>query len=140
MCRKRAIIDYSSPNIAKEMHVGHLRSTIIGDSIANLVEFLGYDVLRLNHVGDWGTQFGMLIAHLKDIFPDYATKSPPIADLQAFYKESKKRFDEDADFKARAYACVVKLQSGQDDHIAAWKLICDVSRKVLIYLNSFKQI
>ena len=63
--RKRAILDYSSPNIAKEMHVGHLRSTIIGDSIANLVEFLGYDVLRLNHVGDWGTQFGMLIAHLK---------------------------------------------------------------------------
>ena len=65
LCRKRAILDYSSPNIAKEMHVGHLRSTIIGDSIANLVEFLGYDVLRLNHVGDWGTQFGMLIAHLK---------------------------------------------------------------------------
>ena len=65
-----------------------------------------------------------------DNFPDYATKSPPIGDLQAFYKESKKRFDDDADFKARAYAAVVKLQSGQKDHIAAWKLICDVSRKV----------
>ena len=63
--RKRVIVDFSSPNIAKEMHVGHLRSTIIGDSIANLMDFLGYDVLRLNHVGDWGTQFGMLIAHLK---------------------------------------------------------------------------
>ena len=72
----------------------------------------------------------MLCILFLDIFPDYATKSPPIADLQAFYKESKKRFDEDADFKKRAYACVVKLQSGQDDHIAAWKLICDVSRKV----------
>ena len=72
----------------------------------------------------------MLIAHLKDIFPDYATKSPPTSDLQAFYKESKKRFDDDKEFKARAYAAVVKLQSGQDDHIAAWKLICDVSRKV----------
>ena len=67
---------------------------------------------------------------LSDNFPDYVTESPPIADLQAFYKESKKRFDEDADFKKRAYAAVVKLQSGQDDHIAAWKLICDVSRKV----------
>ncbi len=126
---KRIVVDYSSPNIAKEMHVGHLRSTIIGDSIANLLEFLGHDVLRVNHIGDWGTQFGMLIAHLKDIFPDYAAKSPPIGDLMAFYKESKRRFDEDEAFKKRAYECVVLLQSGDPDHIKAWKLICDVSRK-----------
>lgn len=145
---KKIIVDYSSPNIAKEMHVGHLRSTIIGDSISNLMEFFGHNVLRINHVGDWGTQFGMLIAHLKglsgylvtlfciqasllipiDRFPDYATKSPPISDLMAFYKESKKRFDDDPEFKKRAYECVVKLQSHDNDHIRAWKLICDVSR------------
>ncbi|KXJ71316.1 probable arginine--tRNA ligase, cytoplasmic [Aedes albopictus] len=127
--RKRVIVDFSSPNIAKEMHVGHLRSTIIGDSICRFLEFLGHDVLRLNHVGDWGTQFGMLIAHLQDRFPDYLKVSPPISDLQAFYKESKTRFDSDEDFKKRAYACVVKLQSGDADSMKAWKLICDVSRK-----------
>lgn len=80
--RKKVIVDFSSPNIAKEMHVGHLRSTIIGDSIARLLEYLGHDVLRLNHVGDWGTQFGMLIAHLQDKFPNYSTVAPPIQDLQ----------------------------------------------------------
>lgn len=126
--KQRVVVDFSSPNIAKEMHVGHLRSTIIGESICRLLEFLGHDVLRLNHLGDWGTQFGMLIAHLQDKFPDFKTHSPPISDLQAFYKESKKRFDEDEEFKKRAYTCVVKLQSGQDDYIAAWKLICEVSR------------
>lgn len=80
--RQKVIVDFSSPNIAKEMHVGHLRSTIIGDSIARLLEFLGHDVLRINHIGDWGTQFGMLIAHLQDKFPDYLSISPPITDLQ----------------------------------------------------------
>ncbi|XP_076289361.1 arginine--tRNA ligase-like protein [Lasioglossum baleicum] len=127
--KQRVIVDFSSPNIAKEMHVGHLRSTIIGDSIARLLEFLGHDVLRINHVGDWGTQFGMLIAHLQDRFPDYLTVSPPITDLQSFYKESKERFDEDQEFKARAYQCVVKLQTFDPDMIKAWQLICDVSRK-----------
>ena len=121
-------MDFSSPNVAKEMHVGHLRSTIIGDSVCRLFEFLGYNVLRLNHIGDWGTQFGMLIAHLQDIFPDYKSTSPPIGDLMAFYKESKKRFDSDEDFKKRAYACVVKLQAHDPDYIKAWNLICDVSR------------
>jgi len=126
---KRVIIDFSSPNIAKEMHVGHLRSTIIGDSIARLLEFLGHDVLRLNHVGDWGTQFGMLLAHLEDNFPTFATETPPIGDLQAFYKASKVRFDSDADFKKRAYACVVKLQAHDPVYIKGWQAICDVSRK-----------
>lgn len=126
---KKIVVDFSSPNIAKEMHVGHLRSTIIGDSVCRLLEFLGHDVLRLNHVGDWGTQFGMLIAHLQDIYPDYLTRSPPISDLQAFYKESKARFDEDEAFKKRAYACVVKLQAFDPDYVKAWNLICDVSRK-----------
>ncbi|XP_035287607.1 arginine--tRNA ligase, cytoplasmic isoform X2 [Anguilla anguilla] len=127
--KKRVVVDFSSPNIAKEMHVGHLRSTIIGESMCRLFEFLGYDVLRLNHVGDWGTQFGMLIAHLQDKFPDYLTESPPISDLQGFYKESKKRFDEEEEFKKRAYQCVVRLQSKEPDFIKAWNLICDVSRK-----------
>ena len=125
----KVVVDFSSPNIAKEMHVGHLRSTIIGDSVSRLLEFLGYDVLRINHIGDWGTQFGMLIAHLQDQFPNYATVSPPIGDLMKFYKESKKRFDEDEEFKKRAYACVVKLQAHEPDYIKAWNLICDVSRK-----------
>lgn len=127
--RQRVIVDFSSPNIAKQMHVGHLRSTIIGDSIARLVEFLGHDVLRLNHLGDWGTQFGMLIAHLEDRFPNFVKESPPIGDLQEFYKESKKRFDEDEEFKKRAYERVVQLQSGENNSNKAWQLICDVSRK-----------
>ncbi|KAM5171266.1 arginine--tRNA ligase, cytoplasmic [Mantella aurantiaca] len=127
--KKKVVVDFSSPNIAKEMHVGHLRSTIIGDSVCRLFEFVGHDVLRINHLGDWGTQFGMLIAHLQDKFPNYLSVSPPIGDLQSFYKESKKRFDEDEEFKKRAYLCVVQLQSKQPDMMRAWNLICDVSRK-----------
>ncbi|XP_053399886.1 arginine--tRNA ligase, cytoplasmic-like isoform X2 [Mercenaria mercenaria] len=129
LAKKRVVIDFSSPNIAKQMHVGHLRSTIIGESVSRLLEWVGHDVLRLNHLGDWGTQFGMLIAHLQDKFPDYVTKSPPIEDLQAFYKESKIRFDEDETFKKRAYNAVVQLQKYDPDHMKAWNLICDVSRK-----------
>jgi len=127
--RKRVVVDFSSPNIAKEMHVGHLRSTIIGESVCRLLEFLGHDVLRLNHIGDWGTQFGMLIAHLQDEFPNFKTESPPISDLMAFYKQSKARFDTDEEFKSRAYKSVVKLQAHDPDSIKAWNLICDVSRK-----------
>ncbi|XP_058788641.1 probable arginine--tRNA ligase, cytoplasmic isoform X2 [Phymastichus coffea] len=127
--KHRVIVDFSSPNVAKEMHVGHLRSTIIGESISRLLEFLGHDVVRLNHIGDWGTQFGMLIAHLEDKFPNYTTESPSISDLQSFYKESKVRFDEDKQFKERAYETVVKLQAHDPKIIQGWKLICDVSRK-----------
>lgn len=125
----RVVVDFSSPNIAKEMHVGHLRSTIIGDSISRLMEFLGHDVLRINHLGDWGTQFGMLIAHLQDRFPDFASNTPPIADLQTFYKESKKRFDEDEEFKKRAYQAVVKLQAHEPIHLKGWQQICDISKQ-----------
>lgn len=84
--RKRIIIDYSSPNIAKDMHVGHLRSTIIGDCLSRILEFCGHEVIRINHVGDWGTQFGMLIAHLDDIAPDFENNPPSIEDLTVFYK------------------------------------------------------
>lgn len=127
--KERVVIDYSSPNIAKEMHVGHLRSTIIGDALANILEFLGHSVFRVNHVGDWGTQFGMLLAHLKDKYPSFKTSAPPISDLQSFYRDAKKRFDEDEAFKKDAYAAVVKLQSKDADSIQAWKLICDISRR-----------
>lgn len=123
------VVDFPSANIAKDMHVGHLRAGIIGESTSRLLEFIGHNVIRVDHLGDWGTQFGMLIAHLQDIFPDYQTKSPPISDLQKFYKESKKRFDEDPEFKKRAYECVVKLQSFDPVYTKAWQLICDVSRK-----------
>lgn len=126
---KRVVIDFSSPNIAKEMHVGHLRSTIIGESISRLFTFLGHTTIKLNHLGDWGTQFGMLITHLVDKFPNYLHQCPPIGDLQAFYKESKARFDADDDFKKRAYAAVVKLQSYDDDTTKAWNMICDASKQ-----------
>ncbi|XP_075914681.1 arginine--tRNA ligase, cytoplasmic [Petromyzon marinus] len=125
----QVVIDFSSPNVAKEMHVGHLRSTIIGDSTSRLYEFLGHEVLRLNHIGDWGTQFGMLIAHLVDRFPNYTEQPPPIADLQAFYKESKLRFDEDPSFRSRAYEYVVRLQSKEEAILRGWSLICDISRR-----------
>jgi arginyl-tRNA synthetase len=128
---KREIVDFSSPNIAKEMHVGHLRSTIIGDSIARILEFKGHDVLRLNHVGDWGTQFGMLIVYLREMYPDALTTANAldIGDLVEFYKKAKKRFDEDENFKETARQEVVKLQSGAEDTLHAWKLICEQSRR-----------
>ena len=110
----RVLVDFSSPNIAKNMHVGHLRSTIQGDSIARILEFLGYDVLRVNHVGDWGTQFGMLIEELNDKYPDFLTSSPDLGDLQTFYQNAKKRFDQEEDFKKKAQQNVVKLQSGEE--------------------------
>eukprot|EP00606_Chrysophyceae_sp_TOSAG23-5_P000050 GSChrysophyteH2.ASY1.ANO1.35.1 assembled CDS len=100
--KKRVIVDFSSPNIAKEMHVGHLRSTIIGDSVCKILEFCGHTVHRTNHVGDWGTQFGMLITHMKEQYPDLLTNPPNITDLTNIYKASKKRFDDDADFKERS--------------------------------------
>ncbi|CAK5008889.1 unnamed protein product [Meloidogyne enterolobii] len=127
--KRHVVVDYSSPNIAKQMHVGHLRSTIIGDSIARLLEFIGFSIVRINHIGDWGTQFGMLIAYLRERFPNYLTEKPKIEDLQTFYKESKTKFDEDGDFKSRAYQCVVKLQNGEKEFIDAWNMICDISRK-----------
>jgi arginyl-tRNA synthetase len=127
----RAVVDFSSPNIAKEMHVGHLRSTIIGDAIARVLEFQGHDVLRLNHVGDWGTQFGMLIAYLREVCPEALTTSDAIdlGDLVAFYKQAKQRFDEDPDFKETARLEVVKLQSGDAESHKAWQLLCTQSRR-----------
>jgi arginyl-tRNA synthetase len=125
---EKMLVDFSSPNIAKEMHVGHLRSTIIGDTICRILEFCGHDVQRINHVGDWGTQFGMLILYMKQLFPDFVVNPPPISDLVVFYRDAKKKFDEDDEFKAGARAEVVKLQALEPENIAAWKRICDLSR------------
>lgn len=125
---KKVLVDFSSPNIAKEMHVGHLRSTIIGDSISRILEFLGNDVMRINHVGDWGTQFGMLIAHLEDSSPNYMTERPDISDLETFYKAAKKRFDEEPEFMKRAHMKTVALQTGDKNCREAWHFICEVSR------------
>lgn len=127
---KRTIVDFSSPNIAKEMHVGHLRSTIIGDTLARMLEFSNVEVLRRNHVGDWGTQFGMLIAYLFEKFPNWqAASAQAIGDLEAFYKASKQRFDSDPAFKERAQKAVVSLQGGDEEYRKAWLQICEISRK-----------
>ncbi len=128
---QRVIVDFSSPNIAKEMHVGHLRSTIIGDCIARIQEFLGHRVLRLNHVGDWGTQFGMLITHLEEVCPEAleAGSALPIGDLVTFYKQAKQRFDQEEAFKQRSRQAVVALQSGDPRATQAWKRLCDQSRQ-----------
>jgi arginyl-tRNA synthetase len=128
---QRIIVDFSSPNIAKEMHVGHLRSTIIGDSIARILEFRGHNVLRLNHVGDWGTQFGMLIAYLREAYPEALTTSNALdlGDLVTFYRKAKQRFDADEEFQAMARQEVVKLQAGEEGSRRAWLLLCEQSRR-----------
>jgi arginyl-tRNA synthetase len=122
-------IDFSSPNTAKEMHVGHLRSTIIGDSLARLLEFQGHDVLRLNHIGDWGTAFGMLIAKLQDPKVNFDEKTADLSLLVTLYKEAKKQFDEDENFKKQSQLEVVKLQSGDAQTLRYWQMICQISRK-----------
>lgn len=124
---ERVVVDFSSPNIAKEMHVGHLRSTIIGDSLARVLEFRGHDVVRLNHVGDWGTQFGMLIAHLKE--EAAADGELELSDLVAFYRAAKARFDADEAFQAVARGEVVALQSGEESSLEAWRSLCAKSRE-----------
>lgn len=128
---QRIIIDFSSPNVAKEMHVGHLRSTIIGECLARLFEFLGHDVVRHNHIGDWGTAFGMLIAYMKEEAPQVLTgqQKTDLPHLVAWYKASKKRFDEDLNFKKQAQLEVVSLQQGQKEARVGWEIICDISRK-----------
>ncbi len=119
------VVDYSGPNLAKEMHVGHLRSTIIGDSVARVLDFLGHNIIRQNHVGDWGTQFGMLIAHMTDQ-PD-SELGLQLSDLEKFYREAKIRFDEDADFAEAARNYVVKLQAGDEECLKHWQQFIEIS-------------
>ena len=123
------IVDYSAPNVAKEMHVGHLRSTIIGDSTARTLEFMGHKVIRQNHLGDWGTQFGMLIAHLEELEQSNQEEAMnmELADLETFYKAAKKRFDDDEAFAAKARDYVVRLQAGEEHFKKLWKRLVDVT-------------
>ena len=124
--KQTVVIDYSSPNVAKEMHVGHLRSTIIGDAVVRTLEFLGHNVIRANHVGDWGTQFGMLIAYLEKMQNEHASEME-LQDLEAFYREAKKHYDEDEVFAEKARNYVVKLQSGDEYCRAMWKRLVDIT-------------
>ena len=121
--QQKVVIDLSAPNLAKEMHVGHLRSTIIGDAVARVLEFLGDEVIRQNHVGDWGTQFGMLLAYLEE----NPITSDELSDLENFYRAAKKRFDESEEFADRARGLVVKLQAGDADCLALWTRFKDIS-------------
>jgi len=120
------VVDYSAPNVAKEMHVGHLRSTIIGDAAVRTLEFLGHNVIRANHVGDWGTQFGMLIAYLEKQQNENAGEMA-LADLEGFYREAKKHYDEDEAFAERARNYVVKLQSGDEYCREMWRKLVDIT-------------
>nr|WP_225953467.1 arginine--tRNA ligase [Kibdelosporangium phytohabitans] len=123
---RRIAIDYSSPNVAKEMHVGHIRSTIIGDALVRLLRFHGDEVIPHNHLGDWGTPFGMLIEHLVDEGVD-ADQS--VSDLNVFYKEARKKFDAEPEFAERARQRVVKLQSGDEQTLALWSQLVDESMR-----------
>ncbi|ATM85690.1 arginine--tRNA ligase [Yersinia massiliensis] len=120
------VVDYSAPNVAKQMHVGHLRSTIIGDAAVRTLEFLGHNVIRANHVGDWGTQFGMLIAYLEKMQNESASDMD-LSDLELFYQQAKKTYDEDEAFALRARAYVVKLQSGDEYCRQMWRKLVDIT-------------
>ena len=125
--RQTVVVDYSSPNLAKEMHVGHLRSTIIGDAVAQVLEYQGHKVVRQNHMGDWGTQFGMLIAELEQQLSEGEQAELALGDLEIFYQQSKKHFDEDPAFADTARAYVVKLQSGDAHCRTLWEKFIQVS-------------
>jgi len=124
--KQTVVVDYSSPNVAKEMHVGHLRSTIIGDAVVRTLEFLGNNVIRANHVGDWGTQFGMLIAYLEKMENEHATEME-LSDLEAFYRAAKKHYDEDPVFAEKARNYVVKLQSGDEYCRTMWQKLVKIT-------------
>ena len=121
------VVDYSAPNLAKEMHVGHLRSTVIGDAVVRTLEFLGHKVVRQNHVGDWGTQFGMLLAYMERLRAQNSKISMALSDLETFYRAAKTCFDDDEAFAARARELVVALQSGDEECLALWNEFIDIS-------------
>jgi arginyl-tRNA synthetase len=123
------VIDYSAPNVAKEMHVGHLRSTVIGDALARMHEFVGNRVVRENHIGDWGTPFGMLIEHLLDLGEARAAEEFSVGDLDAFYKEARKKFEANDEFKERSRLRVVALQAGDEETLRMWRVLVAESTK-----------
>ncbi|MGL5947982.1 MAG: arginine--tRNA ligase [Aeromonas sp.] len=120
------VVDYSAPNVAKEMAVHHIRSTVLGDVAARALEFLGHKVIRANHIGDWGTQFGMLIAYLEKMSNEHASDME-LKDLEAFYTQAKRHYDEDAEFAERARGYVVKLQGGDEYCRTMWKKLVDMT-------------
>ena len=124
---ERVVVDYSAPNIAKEMHIGHLRTTVIGDALVRMLEFVGHTVIRENHVGDWGTPFGMLIEHLLDIGETDAAAGLSVGDLDGFYKQARAKFDDSEAFQVRARNRVVLLQGGDPETLRLWKLLVDLS-------------
>ena len=124
---KTVVIDYSAPNVAKEMHVGHLRSTVIGDALARMNRFAGNTVIARNHIGDWGTPFGMLIEHLLDLGEDKAVAELSIGDLDTFYKGAREKFEANDDFKQRSRLRVVALQGGDKETLRLWKILVDQS-------------
>jgi arginyl-tRNA synthetase len=126
------VIDYSAPNVAKEMHVGHLRSTVIGDAAARLLSWLGHDVRRANHVGDWGTPFGMLIEHLLDLGEAEAAHELSVGDLSGFYRAARVKFDADPDFAERARLRVVRLQAGDETTLRLWRLLVAESERYFL--------
>ncbi|MEZ5528583.1 MAG: arginine--tRNA ligase [Porticoccaceae bacterium] len=134
---QKVVVDYSSPNLAKEMHVGHLRSTIIGDAVVRTLEFLGHDVIRQNHMGDWGTQFGMLIAELEEHLGEGERPELALGDLEVFYQQAKKHFDDDPAFADKARNYVVKLQSGDHHCRQLWQQFINISvaHSETVYLN-----
>jgi arginyl-tRNA synthetase len=123
----RVALDYSAPNVAKEMHVGHLRGTVIGDALRRALLFLGHEVVVRNHVGDWGTNFGMLIEHLGDVGEDEATSALSLGDLDAFYKAAREKFDADEEFAERSRRRVVALQAGDEATLRQWRVLLDES-------------
>jgi len=125
--KERVVIDYSAPNVAKEMHVGHLRSTIIGDALARLLEFAGHEVIRQNHIGDWGTPFGMLIEHLLDV--GEGGVQDDMGELSDFYRAARAKFDSDPKFADRARQRVVLLQAGDQRTLELWQQLVDLSKQ-----------
>ena len=126
---RKVVIDYSAPNVAKEMHVGHLRSTVIGDALVRMLTYVGNEVVRENHVGDWGTPFGMLIEHLVDLGETHAAEELSVGDLDSFYRSARKKFDESEAFQTRARTRVVALQSGDAETLRLWKLLVAESNR-----------
>ena len=126
---ERVVVDYSAPNIAKEMHVGHLRTTIIGDALVRVLEFLGHEVVRANHVGDWGTPFGMLIEHLLDVGRAQAASDLSVGNLSAFYQQARTKFESDPDFADRARRRVIALQDGDESTLSLWRLLVEESER-----------
>jgi len=127
------VVDYSAPNVAKEMHVGHLRTTVVGDAVVRILEYLGHTVVRANHVGDWGTQFGMLIEHLRDVGEDTALEQLSAGEINAFYQAARAKFDSDPDFAGRSRNRVVALQAGDADTLRLWRILVDDTRQ---YFNA----